>query len=71
MAVVSRDEVPEFGPAVPTSAVFEKGDEFRTLLFSLLLNAERACYSAPILFNKLSRTRVAMLEDLCILFHVQ
>jgi hypothetical protein len=32
--------------------------------FILVLNAEKASYSAPILGNKLSRTRTALLKDI-------
>jgi len=70
LGVVSRDDVPEFGPDVPKNAVFKKGDEFLQFFYAKLLNAERACYKAPILDNKLTRTRIAMLKDICQSFYV-
>jgi len=70
MAVVSRDDVPEFGPDLPSNAVFKKGDEFLNFFYAKVLNAERACYRAPILDNKLTRTRIAMLKDICQTFNV-
>jgi len=68
LAVISREEVPLFAPDLPPEPMFEKGDEFRTFLYTKLLNAERACYEAPVLFNKLSRTRNALLTDLACTF---
>jgi len=70
MAVVSRDEVPEFGPEIPSNATFKKGDEFLHYFYAKILNAERACYKAPILDNKITRTRNAMLKDICQTFSV-
>ncbi len=95
MAVVSKDGVPDFGPAMENEALFKKGDEFKQFFYTkrtpvpfithshisrvsgsdvrcalglhacaVVLNAERASYCAPILGNKLTRTRTALLKDL-------
>ena len=46
MTVAARDDVPFFGPALPSPSVFEKGSEFREFLLTKLINAEHACYKA-------------------------
>jgi len=64
LAVVSKDGVPEFGPQLPNDCVFPKCDKFKDFFYAKLLNAERASYSAPILSNKLTRTRTSMMRDI-------
>lgn len=32
--MVSRDDVPEFGPEVPPNAVFKKGEEFLNFFYA-------------------------------------
>ncbi|KAF2068661.1 hypothetical protein CYY_010012 [Polysphondylium violaceum] len=63
MAIVSKDSVPNFGPAMPQNGLFKKDQAFKDFFYAKLLNAEKASYSAPILGVKLSRTRVALLKD--------
>ncbi|EGG16091.1 RapGAP/RanGAP domain-containing protein [Cavenderia fasciculata] len=63
LAVVSKDSVPEFGPAMPNNGIFKKDPSFKEFFYAKLLNAEKASYSAQILENKLSRTRKALLKD--------
>jgi len=46
VAVAARDDVPAFGPLLPSPSVFAKGSEFREFLFTKLINAEHACYKA-------------------------
>ena len=46
MTVAARDDVPFFGPTLPSPSVFEKGPEFREFLLTKLINAEHACYKA-------------------------
>ncbi|ELR16049.1 RapGAP/RanGAP domain containing protein [Acanthamoeba castellanii str. Neff] len=53
-----------FANAMENEALFKKGDEFKQFFYTKLLNAERASYCAPILGNKLTRTRTALLKDL-------
>lgn len=89
--MVSKDGVPDFGPAMENEALFKKGEEFKQFFYTKrthrpfvlafmwgflcdpvslawgggsVLNAERASYCAPILGNKLTRTRTALLKDL-------
>lgn len=63
LAVVSKDGVPEFGPPLTPNSLYKKNDEFKNFFYAKLLNAEKASYAAPILGNKLSRTRIALIKD--------
>ncbi|XP_071570649.1 uncharacterized protein [Temnothorax nylanderi] len=64
VSVTARDDVPWFGPALPTPAVFLRGVEFKEFLLTKLVNAENAAYKAE-KFSKLElRTRSALLESL-------
>lgn len=64
LSVISKDGVPPFGPPLPEPSFFRKGQEFKEFFYRKLLNAERACYKAPMLDNKLTRTRTALLKDI-------
>lgn len=64
LAVVSKDGVPEFGPPLQANVLYKKDEAFKNFFYAKLLNAEKASYAAPILGNKLSRTRTALLKDL-------
>ncbi|PSN44994.1 hypothetical protein C0J52_25364, partial [Blattella germanica] len=46
VSVTARDDVPFFGPTLPSPAVFKKGPEFKEFLLTKLINAENACYKA-------------------------
>ena len=46
MSVAARNDVPFFGPTLPSPAVFKKGPELREFLLTKLINAENACYKA-------------------------
>lgn len=46
MSVTARDDVPFFGPTLPSPAVFKKGPDFKEFLLTKLINAENACYKA-------------------------
>ncbi|KAJ8669315.1 hypothetical protein QAD02_000574 [Eretmocerus hayati] len=64
VSVTARDDVPWFGPALPSPAVFMRGVEFKEFLLTKLVNAENAAYKAE-KFSKLElRTRSALLESL-------
>lgn len=63
MAVVSKQDMPAFGPPIENYCIFKKGKAFRELLFQRLLNGERAAYSAPILSTKMIKTRGLLLQD--------
>ncbi|KAK7793015.1 hypothetical protein R5R35_003563 [Gryllus longicercus] len=64
VSVTARDDVPFFGPTLPTPAIFKKGPEFKEFLLTKLINAENACYKAE-KFAKLElRTRASLLQSL-------
>lgn len=46
MSVTARDDVPWFGPPLPTPAVYLRGVEFKEFLLTKLVNAENAAYKA-------------------------
>lgn len=50
--MTARNDVPLFGPALPTPAVFLRGIEFKEFLLTKLVNAENAAYKAE-KFSKL------------------
>lgn len=56
MSVTARDDVPWFGPALPTPAVLLRGVEFKEFLLTKLVNAESAAYKA----EKFARLEVNM-----------
>ena len=64
LAIVRRSDVPPFEPMLPEEAVFKPNPEFHEFLFTKLLNAEKAAYTAKDIGTKLRRTRTALLEDL-------
>ncbi|XP_035705517.1 rap1 GTPase-activating protein 1 isoform X3 [Folsomia candida] len=62
--VTARDDVPFFGPTVPSPPIFDNGPELREFLLTKLINAESACYKAE-KFSKLEmRTRASLLSSL-------
>ncbi|CAG2201005.1 RAP1GAP [Mytilus edulis] len=64
VSVAARSDVPQFGPSIPNSAIFDKGPEFRDFLLTKIINAEKASYKSD-QFSKLEeRTRGALLECL-------
>ncbi|XP_063818751.1 rap1 GTPase-activating protein 1-like isoform X2 [Pseudophryne corroboree] len=64
VSVTARDDVPGFGPALPSPAVFQKNQHFRELLLTKLINAEVSCYRAE-RFSKLQeRTRSCLIDTL-------
>ncbi|XP_057662198.1 rap1 GTPase-activating protein 1 isoform X2 [Diorhabda carinulata] len=64
VSVTARDDVPFFGPTLPTPAIFRHGPEFKEFLLTKLINAENACYKAD-KFAKLElRTRTSLLQSL-------
>ncbi|KRZ37880.1 Rap1 GTPase-activating protein 1 [Trichinella pseudospiralis] len=48
VTVTARDDVPPFGPALPSPPIFIKGQELKTFLLTKLINAENACYRARV-----------------------
>lgn len=63
VAITARDDVPEFGPPLPTPAIFQKGPEFKEFLLTKLINAELASYKANRFSILAVRTRANLLED--------
>ncbi|XP_065341450.1 rap1 GTPase-activating protein 1 isoform X3 [Cloeon dipterum] len=64
VSVTARDDVPFFGPALPSPAIFKKGPEFREFLLTKLINAENACYKAEKFAKLECRTRASLLASL-------
>lgn len=64
VTVTARDDVPFFGPTLPTPAVFNKGSEFKEFLLTKLINAENACYKAEKFARLEQRTRASLLQSL-------
>lgn len=46
VSVTARDDVPFFGPTMPTPAIFQKSLDLRNFLLTKLINAENAAYKA-------------------------
>uniref|UniRef100_A0A9J8C5Z5 RAP1 GTPase activating protein a n=1 Tax=Cyprinus carpio carpio TaxID=630221 RepID=A0A9J8C5Z5_CYPCA len=70
VSVTARDDVPFFGPPLPSPAIFKKGPEFREFLLTKLINAEYACYKAEKFAKLEERTRSALLETLYEELHI-
>jgi len=64
IGIASKEGVPSFEPLIPYPASFEKNEEFRSFLFSKLINGECMAYNAPTFAAKLNRTRLQILRDL-------
>ncbi|GAB6031292.1 Rap1 GTPase-activating protein 2, variant 2 [Chamberlinius hualienensis] len=64
VSVTARDDVPFFGPTLPTPAIFKKGPDFRDYLLTKLMNAENACYKAEKFARLEQRTRASLLTSL-------
>lgn len=70
MSITARDDVPWFGPALPTPAVFLRGVEFKEFLLTKLVNAENAAYKAE-KFSKLEVSYVLLFFCILISFQVK
>ncbi|XP_037075467.1 LOW QUALITY PROTEIN: rap1 GTPase-activating protein 1-like [Pollicipes pollicipes] len=64
VSVAARNDVPFFGPTLPSPAVFKKGPELREFLLTKLINAENACYKADKFAKLETRTRTSLLSNL-------
>jgi len=62
--VYSEENVPAFGPPLPTPSVFHNHKEFRSFLLTKLMNAEKAAYHSPVFSQKRQRTLEALLRGL-------
>ena len=57
--------VPPFFPRIPDSGVIVPiDDNFREKFLTLLVNAERACYNAPVFASRITRTRINVVKDM-------
>ncbi|XP_042628708.1 rap1 GTPase-activating protein 1-like [Cyprinus carpio] len=64
VSVTAREDVPPFGPPLPTPPIFTEGSVLREFLLTKLINAEISCYKAE-KFSRLElRTRSSLLEAL-------
>ncbi|KJE89083.1 Rap1GAP [Capsaspora owczarzaki ATCC 30864] len=63
VTVISRKDVPGFGPRLIEAYVFQKGPELREFLLAKLINAENAALSSPGFQNLARRTRHGLLKD--------
>ncbi len=63
--IAGKMGVPYFGPPLPTEAVFEKGDLFRTFLLLKLVNGERAAMRGPDFKDKMLMSRQKLLTHMC------
>nr|XP_054111529.1 rap1 GTPase-activating protein 2 isoform X6 [Callithrix jacchus] len=64
VSVTAREDVPTFGPPLPSPPVFQKGAEFREFLLTKLTNAENACCKSDKFAKLEDRTRAALLDNL-------
>ncbi|XP_042821614.1 rap1 GTPase-activating protein 2 isoform X4 [Panthera tigris] len=64
VSVTAREDVPAFGPPLPSPPVFQKGPEFREFLLTKLTNAENACCKSDKFAKLEDRTRAALLDNL-------
>uniref|UniRef100_A0A8C6VPR1 RAP1 GTPase activating protein 2 n=1 Tax=Naja naja TaxID=35670 RepID=A0A8C6VPR1_NAJNA len=64
VTVTAREDVPSFGPSLPSPPVFQKNAEFREFLLTKLINAENACCKSDKFAKLEDRTRAALLDNL-------
>uniref|UniRef100_A0A8C0EXF9 RAP1 GTPase activating protein 2 n=1 Tax=Bubo bubo TaxID=30461 RepID=A0A8C0EXF9_BUBBB len=65
VSVTAREDVPSFGPPLPSPPVFQKvRAEFREFLLTKLINAENACCKSDKFAKLEDRTRAALLDNL-------
>ncbi|XP_044281338.1 signal-induced proliferation-associated 1-like protein 3 isoform X1 [Varanus komodoensis] len=64
VAVTRSKDVPPFGPAIPSRAVFRKSDAFRDFLLAKVINAENAAHKSEKFHTMATRTRQEYLRDL-------
>ena len=64
VGVISRHNVPEFGPPLPSAEVFRKDHIFRKWLLYKLVNAERASLYHPTFRTLMCQSRKKLLEEL-------
>ena len=60
ITIVTKQAVPQFGPALPEGHVFKRGEMMRNAVLCKLVNGENTAFSAPIFATKIKRTRYAL-----------
>jgi len=64
VTVVSKTDVPVFGPPLPHSGIFHNISSLRDFLLAKSINGENSAYLAPKFYKPQLRTRGALIEDL-------
>jgi len=64
IAIANKTGVPPYRPFLRNPPIYEKGNEFRELLLTKLINAERAAMHSPEFKGKMIRTNKSILENL-------
>jgi len=64
VTVVTKTDVPVFGPSLPRSGIFHNTSSLRDFLLAKGINGENAAYLAPKFSKPQLRTRGALIEDL-------
>ncbi|CAB3403741.1 unnamed protein product [Caenorhabditis bovis] len=64
VSVAARDDVPFFGPTLPSPSIFKRGQDFRNFILTKLINAENAAYKSSKFAKLAERTRSSLLEVL-------
>ncbi|ORX77229.1 hypothetical protein BCR32DRAFT_283391 [Anaeromyces robustus] len=64
VTIVSKTDVPIFGPPLPPSGIFHNTSALRHFLLAKGINGENAAYLAPKFSKPQLRTRGALIEDL-------
>jgi hypothetical protein len=64
IAVCSNNDVPQFGPVLPSKSRFYDAGELHNFILSKLVNGENAAYNAPKFSKPFIRNRRAMMDDI-------
>ena len=64
ISVVTKADVPEFGPDFQNEGSYPRGHSFKQLLLAKLINAENACYKAHKFKDLEERRRSSLLNEL-------
>eukprot|EP00005_Dracoamoeba_jomungandri_P003299 CAMPEP_0174254650 /NCGR_PEP_ID=MMETSP0439-20130205/3967_1 /TAXON_ID=0 /ORGANISM="Stereomyxa ramosa, Strain Chinc5" /LENGTH=949 /DNA_ID=CAMNT_0015336365 /DNA_START=523 /DNA_END=3372 /DNA_ORIENTATION=+ len=64
VGVCCRNDVPHFGPPLPSPAIFRSDSYFKDFLLTKILNAESAALRSPYIMSKVRRTQQMQLNYL-------
>ncbi|XP_043976655.1 signal-induced proliferation-associated 1-like protein 3 isoform X1 [Gambusia affinis] len=64
VAVTRMEDVPSFGPPIPTGVTFRDPENFRNFLLAKVINAENAAHKSDKFHTMATRTRQEYLRDL-------